>query len=96
MQIAGFLIMRLNLRHSYKEKAQFDKEKAQSGRNSHSKNRGGKKSKLTIGTYTKKTYCKPNEQLFPNRRPVSYPNLTKTVKTYIRFKQHKNSTPKHI
>ena len=36
----------------------------------------------------------PREQLFPNRRPLSYPNLTKTMKTYIRFKQHKNSTPK--
>ena len=29
----------------------------------------------TVGTYTKKTYRKPSEQLFPNRRPLSYPNL---------------------
>ena len=33
---------------------------------------------------------KPNEQLFPNKCKT-----TKTMKTYIRFKQHENSTPKH-
>ena len=27
--------------------------------------------------------------------PHHYPNLNKNMKTYIRFKQHKNSTPKH-
>ena len=36
-----------------------DQEKAQSERDSHSKNRGGK----TLNTYTTKTYRKPNEQL---------------------------------
>ena len=45
--------------------------------------------------YTKKTYCKPSERLFPNRRPLSYSNLTKNRKAYIRLKQHKNSTAKN-
>ena len=49
----------------------------------------------SILTYTKKTYCKPSEQLFPNRWPLSYPILTKNMKTHIRCKQHKNSTPIH-
>ena len=30
-----------------------------------------------------------------NRLSLSYPNLNKNMKTYIRFKQHKNPTPKH-
>ena len=30
----------------------------------------------------------------PNRRPLSYPK-NKNMKTHIRFRQHKNSTPKH-
>ena len=38
---------------------------------------------------------KASEQLFPNRRPLSYPNWTKNMNTHIRLKQHKNSTPKH-
>ena len=51
----------------------------------------GKKLNWQLGTYTKKTYCKPSGQLFPNRRSLSYPNLTtENMKTYIRFKQHKN------
>ena len=37
-----------------------------------------------------KTYRKPNEQLFPNRWPLSYLKLTKNMKTYIRRQQHKN------
>ena len=42
-----------------------DQEKAQSEKDSHSKNRGGKKLNLQLpGTYTMKTYRKPNEQLF--------------------------------
>ena len=44
-----------------------DQEKAQSERDSHSKNRGGKKLNLQSGTSTytctMKTYRKPNEQL---------------------------------
>ena len=29
---------------------------------------------LHLGTYIKKTYSKPSEQLFPNTRPLSYLN----------------------
>ena len=60
--------------------------KAQSERNSHSKNLGGKKKKIQSGTNTKKTYHKPNELLFPYRWPLSYTNLAKNIKTYIRHK----------
>ena len=46
-----------------KVKVGNDQEMAQSeSKNSHSKNRGEKK--IQSGTYTKKTYCKPSEQLF--------------------------------
>ena len=41
-----------------------DQEKAQSEKDSHSKNRGGKKLNKQSGTYTMKTYCKLNGQLF--------------------------------
>ena len=41
-----------------------DQEKAQSEKDSHSKNRGGKKLNQKLGTYTKKTYRMANEQLF--------------------------------
>ena len=64
-----------------------DQEMAQSERNSHSTNRGvGKKTKMTL----RYLYQKLSEQLFPKRRPLSYPNLTKNMKTYIRLKQQKN------
>ena len=54
-----------------------DHEMAQSERNSHStKPRDVKKLKLNIDTYSKKTYHKPSEQIFPNWWPLSYPNLT--------------------
>ena len=42
------------------------------------------------GTDTKKTFRKPNEQYFPNRRSLSYLHLTKNMKTHIRRQQHKN------
>ena len=48
-----------------------------------------------LDTYTMKTFHQPIGQLFPNRRPLSYLNLTKNMKRYIRCKQHKNSTPRH-
>ena len=41
-----------------------DQEKAQSEKDSHSKNRDGKKTKLTIRYLYRETYRKPNEQLF--------------------------------
>ena len=48
------------------EKVQVGKyqEKSQSERDSHSKNRGGKKTKLTIRHSCHEAYRKPNEQLF--------------------------------
>ena len=48
----------------------------QSERNFHSKT---EREKIKL---TKKTYRKASEQLLPNMRPLSYPNLTKTKKTY--------------
>ena len=50
----------------YDKKVQVgkDQEKAQSEKDSHSKNRGGKKTKLTIRYLYHETYRKPNEQLF--------------------------------
>ena len=47
------------------------------------------KTKLTIRYLYHETYRKPNEQLFPNRWPLSYLNLTKNMETYIRRQQHK-------
>ena len=41
-----------------------DQEKAQSEKDSHSKNRGGKKTKLSIRYLYHETYRKSNEQLF--------------------------------
>ena len=41
-----------------------DQEKAQSEKDSHSKNRVGKKTKLTIKYLYHEIYRKPNEQLF--------------------------------
>ena len=41
-----------------------DQEKVQSEKDSHSKNRGGEKKTQQSGTDTKKTFRKPNEQLF--------------------------------
>ena len=41
-----------------------DQEKAQSEKDSHSKNRGGNKNKLKIRYLYHETYRKPNEQLF--------------------------------
>ena len=55
------------LKRGAKEKVQAgkDQEKAQSEKDSHSKNRGGKKTnKLTIRYLYHETYRKPNEQLF--------------------------------
>ena len=46
-----------------------------------------------VFVFTLKTYNKPSKQLFPNRQPLRYPNLTEVMKTYRRFKQYKHSTP---
>ena len=56
----------LKARELLKLKEDNDQEMAQSDRNSHSKNRGGKNPNHQSGTYmyTKKTYCEPNGQQF--------------------------------
>ena len=74
-----------------------DQEKAQSEKDSHSKNRGGKKTKLTVRYLYHETYRDRMSSYFPNRWPLSYLNLTKNMKTYIRRQQHKKffQTPRH-
>ena len=66
-----------------------DQEKAQSEKDSHSKNRGGKKPNQQSGTYTMKHIVSRMSSYFPNRWPLSYLYLTKNMKTYIRRQQHK-------
>ena len=51
-------------RLSKKGRVGKDQEKAQSEKDSHSKNQGGKKPNYQSGTYTMKTFRKSNEQLF--------------------------------
>ena len=53
---------------------------------------GWEKTKIHVGTYTKKTYRKSSEQLFPNRWSNSYPKFAENIKTYIRLKQHNKLT----
>ena len=72
-----------------KVQAGKDQEKAQSEKDSHSKNRGGKKTKLTIRYLYHETIVSRMGSYFPNRWPLSYLNLTKNMKTYIRRQQHK-------
>ena len=60
-----------------------DKEKAQSEKDSHSKNRGEKKPNKQSGTYTMKHIVSRMSSYFPNRWPLSHLNLTKTMKTHI-------------
>ena len=64
-----------------------DQEKAQSEKDSHFKNRGGKKTKLTIRYFIH--IVRRMSSYFPNRWPLRYLNLTKNMKTYIRRQQHK-------
>ena len=56
-----------------------DQEKAQSEKDSHSKNRGGKKPNQQPGTYTMKHTASRMSSYFPNRWPLSYLNLTKNM-----------------
>ena len=51
-----------------------DQEKAQSEKDSHSKNRGGKKPNQQSGTYTMKHIVSRMSSYFPNRWPLSYLN----------------------
>ena len=68
-----------------------DEEKAQPERDSHSKNRGGKKPNQQLGTYTMKHIVSRMSSYFPNRWPLSYLNLIKNMKTHIRRQQHKKN-----
>ena len=61
-----------------KEKVGTDQETAQSERNSYSITRDGEKINRHSGTYTKKTYHKPSEQLFP---PFDH-SVTRTLLKY--------------
>ena len=54
----------LDLFYGKKVQVGKDQEKGQSEKDSHSKNRGGEKNKLTIRYLYHETYRKPNEQLF--------------------------------
>ena len=75
--------------YRYHKKVQVgkDQEKAQSEKDSHSKNRGGKKPNQQSGTYTMKHIVSRMSSYFPNRWPLSYLNLTKNMKTYINFEK---------
>ena len=57
-----------------------DQEKAQSEKDSHSKNRGGKKPNYPSGTYTMKHIVSRMSSYFPNRWPLSYLNHKNTHK----------------
>ena len=67
-----------------------DQEKAQSEKDSHPKNRGGKKPNQQSGTYTTKQIASRMSSHLHNRWPLSYPNLTKNTKTHTRRQQHEN------
>ena len=75
-----------------KKKAQVgkDQEKAQSEKDSHSKNRGGKKQTNNQVLIPRKHIVSRMSSYFPNRWPHSYLNLTKIMTTYIRRQQLKN------
>ena len=70
------MIIELNITHFHiiqTEKVQVrkDQEKAQSEKDSHSKNRGGKKPNQQSGTYTMKHIVSRMSSYFPNRWPLS-------------------------
>ena len=64
-----------NFKHAGFKRVQVgkDQEKAQSEKDSHSKIRGGKKTKLTIRYLYHETYRKPNEQLFSQKVATQFP-----------------------
>ena len=66
LRTSSILQIIFSFQRVYSEKVQVgkDQEKAQSEKDSHSKNRGGEKTKLTIRYLYHETYRKPNEQLF--------------------------------
>ena len=86
------IIFYIDSNHPEEDEVQVgkDQEKVQSEKESHSKNRGGKKNKLTIRYLYHETHIVSRiSRYFPNRWPLSYINLTKNMKTYIRRQQHK-------
>ena len=84
------------LQFNKKVQAGKEQEKAQSEKDSHSKNRGGKKQTNNQVLYTMKHIVIRISSYFPNRWPLSYLNLTKTMKTHIRRQQHKKfKTQRH-
>ena len=88
---ASILELSMNLFLKFYKKVQVgkDQEKAQSEKDPHSKNRGGKKPNQQSGTHTMKHIVSRMSSYFPNRWPLSYLNLTKNMKTHIRRQQHK-------
>ena len=74
-----------------------DQEKAQSEKDSHSKNRGGKKPNQQSGTYTMKHIVSRMSSYFPNRWPLSYLNLTKKYENIHKAPtaQKNFQTPRH-
>ena len=66
-----------------------DQEKAQSEKDSHAKNRGGKNQTNNQVLIPCKHIVSRLRSYFPNRWPLSYLNLTKNMKTYIRRQQQK-------
>ena len=81
----------LSLLHTKKVQVGKDQEKAQSERDFHSKNRGGKKQTNNQVLITMKHIVSRMSSYFPNRWPLSYLNLIKNMKTYIRRQQHKKN-----
>ena len=51
--------------------------------------------KITNCQNTKRTYSQPNEQLFPKRWPLSYPNRPKNNMNTRKVKRHRNSDTKN-
>ena len=63
----------LEIAKTYKEvQVGNDQEKSQSEKDSHSKNRGGKKTKLTIRYLYHETYRKPKDLLFQNQTAFAF------------------------
>ena len=58
----------------------------QSERNSHSKNQGWIKPKLTIVTYTERTYRNPSEQLFSQKQ--NFPKACLFEMVYYKTLKH--------
>ena len=73
------LAFKWNIQEAWFKKVQVgkDQEMAQSEKDSHSKNRGGKTPNQQSGTYTMKHIVSRMSSYFPNRWPLSYLNLTK-------------------